>query len=264
MHPDDAAAEAAAIEALMRAAGDPRRAVSERAYLKSDREFCGASAPAVRQIVRTWCAARPSLERDRLLAVVTWLWDRPLFESRRAAVELLRARPGLLQPGDTVLIEAMLRDSGTWALVDDLAGHVMGGLTETYPHLASVLDRWSQDADFWLRRSAMLALLGPLRRGDGDFARFSRYASAMLGEREFFIRKAIGWVLRDTARRRPDLVASWLAPRVHLASGVTVREAVKPLPPAVRALLLAGYREKRPVTLPGTGPAEPGTARNRN
>jgi len=50
-------------------------------------------------------------------------------------------------------------------------------------------------------------------------------------------------------------VAGWLAPRVHLASGVTVREAVKPLPPAVRELLLAGYREKRPVTLPGTGPA---------
>ena len=77
----------------------------------------------------------------------------------------------------------------------------------------------------------------------------------MLAEREFFIRKAIGWVLRDTGRRRPGLVAGWLAPRVHLASGVTVREAVKPLPPGVRELLLAGYREKRPVTLPGTGPA---------
>jgi 3-methyladenine DNA glycosylase AlkD len=79
----------------------------------------------------------------------------------------------------------------------------------------------------------------------------------MLEEREFFIRKAIGWVLRDTARRRPSLVAGWLAPRVHRASGVTVREAVKPLPPAVRELLLAGYREKRPVTLPGAGPAPP-------
>jgi 3-methyladenine DNA glycosylase AlkD len=69
----------------------------------------------------------------------------------------------------------------------------------------------------------------------------------MLAEKEFFIRKAIGWVLRETAKKRPDLVADWLAPRVHRASGVTVREAVKPLPPATRELLLAGYREKRPV-----------------
>jgi 3-methyladenine DNA glycosylase AlkD len=246
MHSD----EAASIEASIRALGDPRRAVSERAYLKSDREFCGASAPAVRQVVRAWCAARPALDRDRLLAVTGWLWDRPLFESRRAAVELLRARPGLLEPADAATVEAMLRDSGTWALVDDLSGHVMGDLTEAYPELAAVLDRWAGDGDFWIRRSAMLALLGPLRRGDGDFVRFSRYADAMLGEREFFIRKAIGWVLRDTGKRRPGLVAGWLAPRVHLASGVTVREAVKPLPPVARDLLLAGYRDKRPVHLP--------------
>ena len=47
-----------------------------------------------------------------------------------------------------------------------------------------------------------------LRRGTGDFERFARYADAMLDEREFFVRKAIGWVLRDTARKRPDLVGN--------------------------------------------------------
>jgi 3-methyladenine DNA glycosylase AlkD len=71
----------------------------------------------------------------------------------------------------------------------------------------------------------------------------------MLDEKEFFIRKAIGWILRDTASRRPQLVAEWLAPRVDRASGVTMREAVKPLPADLRDRLLAGYREKRPVTL---------------
>jgi 3-methyladenine DNA glycosylase AlkD len=78
-----------------------------------------------------------------------------------------------------------------------------------------------------------------LRRGDGDWDRFSRYADAMLDEKEFFIRKAIGWVLRDTGRRRPEIVAAWLEPRIEHASGVTVREAVKPLPDGVRATLLA-------------------------
>lgn len=69
----------------------------------------------------------------------------------------------------------------------------------------------------------------------------------MLEEKEFFVRKAIGWVLREVAKRRPELVASWLEPRVHRASGVTVREAVKPLPPQVRDRLLAGYLARRPV-----------------
>ena len=65
----------------------------------------------------------------------------------------------------------------------------------------------------------------------------------MLADREFFIRKAIGWVLRETAKRHPQLVADWLAPRVHRASGVTVREAVKWLPADQREALMASYRE---------------------
>jgi 3-methyladenine DNA glycosylase AlkD len=175
------------------------------------------------------------------------LWARPLYECRQAAVILLERRVRLLDGADVGMIEGLLRTSRTWALVDGLAANVAGDLVERFPELGAVLDRWAGDEDFWIRRSALLALLRPLRRGEGDFARFAGYADAMLADREFFIRKAIGWVLRDTARRRPDLVAAWLAPRVHRASGVTVREAVKPLAPGVRGQLLGGYRDKRPV-----------------
>jgi 3-methyladenine DNA glycosylase AlkD len=141
----------------------------------------------------------------------------------------------------------LLRTSGTWALVDGLAINVVGDILERSPEASTVLDRWAGDDDFWLRRSAILALLRPLRAGGGDFERFARYADAMLDEKEFFVRKAIGWVLREVAKRRPELVAAWLAPRVHRASGVTVREAVKPLPDHVRIALLAGYQDKRAV-----------------
>jgi 3-methyladenine DNA glycosylase AlkD len=61
----------------------------------------------------------------------------------------------------------------------------------------------------------------------------------MLCEREFFIGKAIGWLLRDTGRRRPDLVYEWLLPRAARASTVTIREAVKPLSSVQRAAILA-------------------------
>lgn len=71
------------------------------------------------------------------------------------------------------------------------------------------------------------------------FDRFARYAEAMLDEREFFIRKAIGWVLRETGKHRPDEVFEWLLPKAHRASGVTVREAVKYLPAEQRQAVLA-------------------------
>jgi 3-methyladenine DNA glycosylase AlkD len=124
-----------------------------------------------------------------------------------------------------------------------------------YPGLTAVLDRWASDEDFWIRRSALLALLGPLRRGSGDFDRFGRYADSMLAERELFIRKAIGWVLRDTGRRRPELVTAWLEPRAERSSGVTLREAVKPLPPQIAARLLAAGRARPRQP---RGPAKPG------
>jgi 3-methyladenine DNA glycosylase AlkD len=232
------------MEQRLRAAGTPARAAAERAYLKSSREFAGVPLPQTRQIVAEVTRGR-SLSREDVLGLAEALWDRPLHECRTAALVLLVTRAGDLRAGDAVLVERLIRESGTWALVDDLAGKVMGSLVERYGELAGTLDRWAGDEDFWIRRSALLALLGPLRRGEGDFGRFGRYADSMLEEREFFIRKAIGWVLRDTGRRRPQLVADWLAPRAARASGVTMREAVKPLPPATAQALMAAYTAAR-------------------
>lgn len=225
----------AGIDAALRAAGDPIRAEQERRYLKSRREHAGTGVPAVRRIVRD---VGP-LEHRALVEVVEVLWAAPLHEHRVAAVELLTANAGTLEAADLALVERLIRESGTWALVDALAANVAGPLLEQHPELTATLDRWVTDPDFWIRRSALLALLRPLRRGEGDFARFARYADAMLDEREFFVRKAIGWVLRDTARKRPDLVFAWLLPRAGRASGVTVREAVKYLTEAQRAAVLA-------------------------
>jgi 3-methyladenine DNA glycosylase AlkD len=251
--PDAAAArEAAVLEAALRGAGTPERAVSEQAYLKlPSLEFTGTAVPAARTIIRGWCRGQPGLTRDLVTGVAAALWARPVFDCRMAAVLLLADQRALLTAADVPLLERLLRDSGTWALVDSLAADVLGSLVERHPGLAATLDRWSADPDFWIRRSALLALLVPLRRGAGDFERFARYADQMLDEREFFIRKAIGWVLRETGKRRPELVAAWLAPRTGRASGVTVREAVKPLPPDQREELLAAYRARRPARLPG-------------
>jgi 3-methyladenine DNA glycosylase AlkD len=236
---------AAAIDVDLRRHRDPARAPREKAYLRSDLEFLGVGLPLMRQAVRAVKEQHPGLDRRRLVALVGILWNRPVFERRMMAVLLLEAFQPLLRPADMKLLERLIRQSKTWAFVDELAIVIAGPLVERSPELRRVIDRWAVDDDFWLRRSAMLALLRPLRRGDGDFARFARYAEAMLDEREFFIRKAIGWVLRETAKKRPDLVYQWMLPRSAVASGVTVREAVKYLSFSQRADILAAYASAR-------------------
>lgn len=235
----DPAAWADELDGALRAAGTAARAVKERAYLKSSIPHYGVSVPATRSLAKRFARAHPDLGHDDLCALVEALWAVPVFDRRRVAVELLELCTDRLGPDDVAMLERLVRGSRTWALVDEIAPSVVGPLVVRHPELGVTLDRWAVDEDVWVRRAALLALLVPLRAGGGDFERFTRYADVLLDDRELFIRKAIGWILRDTARRRPDLVHDWLLPRAARASGVTIREAVKPLSEEQRAAILA-------------------------
>jgi 3-methyladenine DNA glycosylase AlkD len=233
---------AAHVDQTLRAAGNPARAVAEKRYLKSDLVFLGSGAPAIHTAATAVRKTYPHLDHDAVLALAQTLWSASIHEHRAAAVEVLAVYKGVLQAGDIALAERFLRAARTWALVDSLATGIIAALIVRYPELTVTLDRWVADSDFWVRRAALLALLPPLRQGQGDFARFTRYADALLEDREFFIRKAIGWVLRETAKKQPDLVYAWLLPRATRASGVTIREAVRYLPPAQRDEVMGVYR----------------------
>jgi 3-methyladenine DNA glycosylase AlkD len=238
----DVAVIADGIGTALRARSTPGRAAQEKAYLKSELEHYGVSVPALRSVAKSVAAQHAELSHDDLFLLVGSLWGTRAHEPRMVAVELLEIFHDRLEAGDLERLERLLRESRTWALVDPLAVLVLGRLLEDHAELRVVVDRWASDGDFWVRRAALLVFLAALRRGEGDFASFSRYADAMLGDKEPFVRKAIGWVLRETGRKRPDMVYEWLGQRAARASGVTVKEAVKPLSEQQRATVLAARR----------------------
>lgn len=242
----DTAAVAAEIESALRAVGTPERAQGEKAYLKSDLTFFGTTVRQIRSAAKEAIRGK-ALDHDQLVELAEVLWSEPIHERRMAAVMLLDLHPKLLSAADLPLVERLIRESLTWAYVDALAGDVVGALLTADPRLEATLDRWATDPDFWVRRSSLLAELGRLRTG-GELGPILRRADAMLDEKEFFIRKAIGWVLREVTKKRPGEVAEWLAPRTHRASGVTMSEAVRYLEPADAERLMAAYREHRPAT----------------
>jgi 3-methyladenine DNA glycosylase AlkD len=221
--------------AAFRAAGDPRRAEHEKRYLRSEIEHYGVPVPAVRRVVRAFTRHNPGLTRTELLAVARSLWATRVHECRLAAALLLEARTDLLASRDTAVLEELIRESGTWALVDVLAGNAAGHLLLRLPVVESEYRRWAADEDQWVRRSGVLAFLQAVRQ-DAHVDRYlpvvTEIADPLLEDRRFFVRKAIGWVLREGGKRRPDLVFEWLRPRAGRVSGVTLREAVRYLPPA--------------------------------
>ena len=237
------------VETELRRVGTETRASGSKRYLKSDLDFIGATVGDIRRVVGALSKERSAMSHEALIDLVRGLWSPRVFELRLAAVLLLQKRVKELGVGDLRVVEDFIRDSKTWALVDPMAVDVAGPILLSDPTSEDTIERWAGDRDFWVRRSALLAHLKGLRAGD-ELGRFAGYADEMLDEKEFFIRKAIGWVLREAGKRRPKEVTSWLAPRTHRASGITMREAVKYLDDSDRDRLMTAYRERRPAGAP--------------
>jgi 3-methyladenine DNA glycosylase AlkD len=239
-------ADADLLDRELREAGTPERADQEKRYLKSELRHYGSTMPTINRVMRAFAKERPDLDRAALEGLAGELWGRGVHELRAAAVELLTLRASLLEEGDLPWIERLLRDARTWALIDPLAVEVVGPiLRRSADGGRTRLERWAGDDDMWVRRTALLSFLLPLRAGDREaFVRFAVLADPMLEEKDFFIRKAIGWSLREYGKRRPDDVHAWLLPRIGRVAGLTLREAGKHLPTECHAELLAAYRAR--------------------
>jgi 3-methyladenine DNA glycosylase AlkD len=216
--------------------GTKARANAEKAYMKSALNFHGVTMPQIRRTAADWLRAHGELDRAGLRQIVDELYASDWFDLRSAAVVLLEKRAALLAASDADWLMGLVRRSGCWAHVDSLSAAVLGVLVEEHG-LEPKLRRWAKDDDFWVRRAAMLSLLVPLRRGEGDFALFAELAAPMLEEKEFFIRKAIGWILREVSKKRPQLTFAFLKKHRARLSGLTLREGGRHLPAALRSQL---------------------------
>jgi 3-methyladenine DNA glycosylase AlkD len=234
------AATIAGLRRQLRALGTAARAAHEKAYLKSDLAFHGVTQPQVRAAAAAIVRAHPDLDHDELRALVDGLYRTRYHDLRSAGVAVLEKKQALLDADDLPWLIGLVRLSAGWAHVDWLATKVVGPVIARMPRPGAVLRRWGRDDDLWVRRTALLAQHDELRAGRGDFVLFEALAAPMTGETEFFIRKAIGWVLREVSKRRPALTCGFLSR--HDVSRLTFREATRHLP----AGLLSGLAGRAP------------------
>jgi 3-methyladenine DNA glycosylase AlkD len=217
--------------------GTAARAKHDRAYLKSDLRFYGARVPEIRRAGADFSRSHPNLTRAELRVIVDALYATDWHEYRSVSIALLARHATLLREADLPWLAGLVRRSDTWAHVDWLAADVIGGVVERDPAGLRHLSVWAKDASFWVRRTALLAQLRVLSRGAGDFDLFARLAAGMLDEREFFIRKAIGWILREVSKKRPELVYGFLHDHRERVSSLSLQEGAKYLPAGMRTKL---------------------------
>ncbi len=221
----------------LRSAGSTSRAVGEKAYLKSDLRFWGTSQDSIRAAVREYCDAHPDLTRANLRAIAETLYATDIHELRAAAIGVLERESETLDDRDSPWLIGLVRKSKSWAYVDWIAPKVIGDVIARDLRARKRLAIWAKDTNFWVRRAALLAEHDALRAGGGDFVLWSRMAASMLDEREFFIRKAIGWVLREVSKKRPELTYAFLRKHRDRVSRLSLLEGAKYLPADKRKAL---------------------------
>jgi len=210
------------------ARADAEKARAMQAYMKSAMPYYGVNLPEVRAISERAFAQYPLTTCDRWQHGFMQLWREAKFrEERYAAIELLgmKAHRECWTPQLLPVLEEMVVTGAWWDLVDGIAP-VFGELLRKHPaQIRRVMRAWSTDENMWKRRISIICQLTLKRETDLDLL----YANIEpnLSDREFFIRKAIGWALRQYAWTDPKEVARYVAGHESQLSGLSRREALK-------------------------------------
>ena len=228
---------AAAIRSALDGAGDPERAAGQQRYMKSSIPYRGLTSPELASLLRPLLDDHPLADRPSWEASARDLWDHVRYrEEWYAALALLRHRryrAWRADPASLGLYEHLVRTGAWWDVVDVIAVHLVGDVLAAHrERVTPVVASWATSDHLWLRRTAVLAQLGD--RAETDLGLLEAVLDANLEGSEhgsdFFVRKAVGWALRDLARTDPDWVRGYVAGRAGRLSGLSRREALKHLP----------------------------------
>ncbi len=196
------------------------------AYMRNRFAFFGLPTPLRREAVRPVLATLGRAPAaDDVLIIAETLWAYAERECQYVAVDLLVKFAARIEASHEPRIAALVQSKSWWDSVDLLAVHVYGSLCRRAPELLHRLDAYATHEDIWLRRVAILQQLN--YAGETDRLRLAAVLRANLDQDDFFIRKAMGWALRQFARTDPDWVRAWLAAHADQVSGLTRREALK-------------------------------------
>jgi 3-methyladenine DNA glycosylase AlkD len=220
----------AAIRTMLMERADPARAAGAQAYMKSSILSLGVRVPEVRRCVMAAAAAFPVESPEQLRATVLVLWREAQWrEERYAAIDLAALRVVAQDPGMLPVYEEIIRTGAWWDFVDGVSPRICRLLLAHRSLMTPVLREWSTDEDFWIRRAAITSQLKAKAATDTDLLR--SVIEANLDDPEFFVRKAIGWALREFAKTNPGWVRGFVTEHAGQLSPLSRKEALRHLNP---------------------------------
>ncbi len=194
-------------------------------YMKNHFPFFGIQSTPRRQISNQWLKKYPINSESDTLSLLKVLWKKDQREFQYIGSDIAKKNKNKLTPKSIPTLEFCIRNKSWWDTVDAIAAHPIGAVVKNYPELLSLMDRWIEDENMWIRRTALLYQLQYKDHTDQD--RLFHYCELRMDESEFFIRKAIGWVLRQYSYIDPDSVIDFVDKWDGRLSNLSKREGLK-------------------------------------
>ena len=216
------------LEKLFTSAANPAVASKQSAYLRNLFPFFGIAKPE-RAVLEKEIFKKTKIENlSSLQKILLKLWEKDQREFHYAALTLAQRYRKIMTPAILPTLETMIRNQSWWDTVDTIAPNLIGYLVKTYPELTPVMDRWIEDSYLWIRRAA---LLHQLRwKQETDEKKLFTFCAKICHEKEFFIQKAIGWVLREYSKTNPKAVGKFISQHRGRLSSLSMREGSRCLP----------------------------------
>lgn len=206
---------------------DPEQAAIRKKYHKSDLIFNGLSVPLLRQIAAD--ALREIRSSDELFRVFYELWQLREFETCNIAVFMMMKRIKWLDRDHFIIFYPLLRQCDGWVLTDYIGIKILGEFLRKFPEYHDHVDLWRKDDHLWVRRAGILRFIAMAKHKDPWPERMERVLLFHTPETNFFIRKVIGWNLREWARTDAPKVISFIKQHRNKMNALTFREATKHL-----------------------------------
>ncbi len=217
----------ARVRALLVEVADPDRAPAMAAYMKGIAPYLGVPTPMRRAATKSWVRGfAPGPDALDLLDAARRLVGEPERELAYVALDLVSRHERALPETSLTDLRELALTRPWWDTVDAWA-QIIGRAGLRHRAWDAQVAGWATDAHLWARRIALVFQVG--RKGAVDLDLLFAACRANLSDRDFFMRKGIGWGLRDAARAHPDEVRAFVAAHRAQMSGLSIREATKHL-----------------------------------
>ncbi len=201
------------------------RSAKQSSYMRNQFPFLGITTPHRRIVLEPIFKQTVMLDHGQLSALIETLWTKPEREFQYAAIDAAYYWRQLHTPETISLLEQMIRTLSWWDTVDDVAVRLVGPLWLRHHAISTNIDRWITDDNMWIRRSAIICQIR--WKASTDIKRLFSYCAASMHEKNFFMRKAIGWALREYSKINPQEVKKFIEAHRSLMSSLSIREGSK-------------------------------------